>query len=141
MDPVAEARLITGEGIEGDANRGRSQRQVTVIEADSFDTIREAYPDATPGMRRANIMVRGVSLAESRGRVLKLGDVSVRLQGETRPCERMDAQCNGLTSALDPEWRGGAFGVVLDGGSLRVGDPAVLEPPESQPGQGQATPK
>ena len=31
MDPVPRARLVTGEGIEEDANRGRSRRQVTLI--------------------------------------------------------------------------------------------------------------
>ncbi|MDH3207163.1 MAG: MOSC domain-containing protein [Gemmatimonadota bacterium] len=129
MDPVARAELIVGEGIEDDANRGRSRRQVTVIEREVFDRIRTRLPDASPEMRRANIMVSGVSLAGSRGRVLRVGSVRIRIEGETRPCERMDEQCSGLTQALEAEWGGGAYGVVLDSGSVRVGDAVSLEAP------------
>jgi MOSC domain-containing protein YiiM len=129
MDAVDAADLITGEGIEGDANRGRSQRQVTIIEAEVFEQIRAALPEAEPAMRRANIMVRGISLAHGRGQVLRVGGAAIRIRGETRPCERMDEQCDGLTAALDPEWRGGVHGTVLEGGRVCVGDPASLEGP------------
>lgn len=127
MDPVAEATLVADEGIEGDANSGRSRRQVTIIEREVFERVRETLPDAEPSMRRANFMVSGIRLEGSRGRVLTLGDVRVRLDGETRPCERMDGQCPGLTAALEPGWGGGAYGVVLDDGPARVGDAVTLE--------------
>jgi MOSC domain-containing protein YiiM len=55
--------------------------------------------------------------------VLRLGGVRVRIKGETRPCERMDEALAGLRAAMDPDWRGGAFGQVLDDGVLTVGDP------------------
>ena len=54
--------------------------------------------------------------------MIRLGNVRIQLRGETRPCERMDEACDGLRNALDPEWRGGAFGVVLDDGTISVGD-------------------
>ena len=41
----------------------------------------------------------------------------------------MDEQCPGLTAALEPEWRGGAYGIVLDSGQVSVGDAVTLEPP------------
>ena len=41
--------------------------------------------------------------------------------------ERMDAQADGLTEALDPDWRGGVYGVVLDDGEIRVGDAVSIE--------------
>lgn len=126
MDPVHQATIVAGEGIQDDANRGRSQRQVTIIETEVFDRVRRALPDAEPAMRRANVMVSGMSLKDSRGRVLILGDVRIHIRGETRPCERMDEQCPGLRSALEPDWGGGAYGVVLEGGTLRVGDAVSL---------------
>jgi MOSC domain-containing protein YiiM len=129
MDPVHEASLVTEDGIDGDANRGRSQRQVTIIEAEVFDRVCDQLPDATPAMRRANIMVRGIALAESRDQVLKLGSVSIRIRGETRPCERMDEQCDGLRAALEGGWGGGVYGTVLEGGTVRIGDTASLERP------------
>jgi MOSC domain-containing protein YiiM len=130
MDGVDEADFVAGKGIFRDASFGRSRRQVTVIEKEVFDRIRRYLPEAEPRMRRANVMVSGVRLAESRHRVLRLGGVRIRLGGETTPCERMDEQCEGLRIALAPNWGGGAHGVVLDDGVVRVGDEAVLEPAE-----------
>jgi hypothetical protein len=40
----------------------------------------------------------------------------------------MDEQCEGLRAALSAEWGGGAHGVVLDDGRVRIGDAAALEP-------------
>lgn len=127
MDSVEEARFIEDEGIEDDANRGRRKRQVTVIEKEVFDRVASELPDVAPSMRRANVMVSGVGLKESRGRVLRLGAVRIHIHGETRPCERMDAQVPGLTAALSPPWNGGVYGVVLDDGAVRLGDRAALE--------------
>lgn len=128
MDPVSSATLVKDRGIVGDANQG-GRRQVTVIEREVFDRIGETLPDAGPVMRRANLMVSGVRLQDTRDRVLTVGDVRIRIGGETRPCNLMDEQCAGLTAALDEGWGGGAYGVVLDDGEVRVGDPAALQAP------------
>ncbi len=128
MDAAESVTMVTGEGVEHDANRGRSKRQVTVIEREVFDRIRADLPEVEPFMRRANVMVSGVRLQGTVGQVLALGDVRILVHGETRPCERMDAQVEGLTAALDPSWNGGVYGVVLAGGEVRVGDEARLEP-------------
>lgn len=126
MDPVQRARLVAGGGITDDANFGRSRRQVTLIEKEAFERIAERLPAADPAMRRANIMVSGLRLEGTRDRTLTLGGVRLHVRGETRPCDRMDAQCPGLTAALDPDWNGGVYAVVLDDGEIAVGDPAEL---------------
>ena len=126
MDPVRDVILVAGRGIDGDANLGRSTRQVTIIEREVFDDVRRSLSAAAPHMRRANFMVSGIHLEGSREQVLTLGGVRVLIKGETRPCERMDAQCPGLTAALEPPWRGGAYGIVLDDGPVRVGDAVSL---------------
>jgi MOSC domain-containing protein YiiM len=126
MDRVERFDLVEGKGIDSDANFGRGSRQVTVIEQEVFDRIRDALPGADPAMRRANVMVSGVRLQGTRDRILELGGVRLHIRGETRPCERMDAQCPGLTGALDPDWNGGVYAVVLDDGPLSVGDTVEL---------------
>ena len=133
MDPVERATLVADQGIEGDASFGRSKRQVTVIEKEVFDRIRAELPDVDPSMRRANILVSGVSLEETRDHVLTLGDVRIHIHGETRPCERMDEQVPGFTAALEPRWSGGAYGTVLDDGEVRVGDVASIAAPAPDP--------
>jgi MOSC domain-containing protein YiiM len=126
MAPAEHAKLVADAGIEGCANQG-GKRQVTIIEREVFDGIRQSLPDAQPIMRRANFMVSGIRLENSRGKTLTVGDVRIELHGMTRPCERMDEQCPGLTAALGPHWNGGAYGVVLDDGEVRIGDMVSLE--------------
>lgn len=124
MDPREGATLVAGRGIEGNANQG-GKRQVTVISVESFrDVERELSASIDPSWRRANMMVSGIDLRESRGRILAIGAVRLLLHGETRPCERMDEAHLALRAALSPEWRGGAYGEVLDDGAVRVGDAA-----------------
>ena len=53
-----------------------------------------------PSARRANIMVRGLELANTRKRVLLLDECRVRIFTETKPCERMDEVLLGLKAAL-----------------------------------------
>ncbi len=126
MDTSNQATLVEGKGLVGDANFGAT-RQVTVIEKEVFDRIRSELPDSAPRMRRANIMVSGIRLEDSRDQVLTLGDVKIRIRGETRPCELMDEQCSGLRDALGLHGGGGAHGSVVQGGELRLGDVATID--------------
>jgi MOSC domain-containing protein YiiM len=127
MDAHVEVTCIAGRGIADNTCRSTT-RQVTIIAREPWDTMmRELGAAVDPAARRANIMVSGVDLARSRGRVLRLGGVRVRIRGETRPCEQMDAALHGLRSAMETDWRGGAFGEMLDDGTLTVGDAVAWE--------------
>ena len=129
MDPVERATAVEQRGLVGNANQGGT-RQVTIIEKEVFDRLEETLgPTVDPAMRRANVMVSGVRLEERRGHMLHLGECVIQLVGETRPCERMDEALPGLRKALEPDWRGGAYGRVVQGGEIRVGDEVWLEAP------------
>ena len=124
MDPRREATFVAGKGIDGNTCRS-STRQVTIISREAWEAAtRDLGTAVDPSARRANVMVSGVDLAGSRGKVLRLGATRVRILGETRPCEQMDAAREGLRAALGPDWRGGVFGQVLDDGIVTVGDRA-----------------
>lgn len=128
MDPADEATLVADRGIVGNANQG-GRRQVTVIEREVWDVMMsDLSADVDPSARRANLMVSGVRLADSHEKILQIGDCRIRLMGETRPCEQMDDARPGLRRIMGHPWRGGAFGVILDNGVIRVGDPVRLEP-------------
>ncbi len=122
MDAVERVRAVPARGLEANANQG-GKRQVTLIEREVFDRLRDDLsPAVRPVQRRANLMVSGVRLAETRGRVLRVGSVRIRIHGETKPCERMDDAVAGLREALTPEWRGGVYGEVLDESEIAVGN-------------------
>jgi MOSC domain-containing protein YiiM len=122
MDEVLEATAIAGQGLEGSVGRSR-RRQITIIQRERWDALmRHLDADIAPSSRRANLMVRGVNLENTRGRTLRIGGVRLAIGGETTPCERMDEALPGLREAMRPHWGGGVFAQVLDDGILVVGD-------------------
>jgi len=129
MDPVNAAQLEASGGLRGNANRG-GKRQVTIISQERWAELMDALgADVPPSARRANLMVSGLNLENSRGRVLRVGTTRLLINGETRPCERMEAAHAGLQELMKERWGGGAFAEVLDGGEIRVGDAVAFESP------------
>jgi MOSC domain-containing protein YiiM len=130
MDPALAGVLVAGRGLAGNANQG-GRRQVVVIEEERWT---EALADLgsrlptglgvelPPSTRRANLMVSGLPLARTRGRILRIGSCRLRIWTECNPCYQMDEACPGLQQALRPEWRGGACAEILEGGAITLGD-------------------
>jgi MOSC domain-containing protein YiiM len=127
MDARQSATLVAGKGVDGSVGRS-SRRQVTLIEREVWESLmRETNSTAPPSTRRANLMVSGISLADTRKRVLRIGDTRLEIAGETKPCEQMEEAVTGLRAAMYPNWRGGAFAMVLTGGEIHVGDAVEWE--------------
>ena len=127
MDGYQWAHLVAGRGIEGNADQG-GRRQVTVLSRERWASVCQSLGEPIdPRERRANLLVSGVELADSRGRVLKVGGCRLRVLGETRPCERMDEAFQGLRAALGPDWGGGVYAEVLDDGDVTIGDEVAWE--------------
>lgn len=123
MDFVGQAVMQAGDGLVGNANQG-GRRQVTILEREIWaELMAEVNGALPPSARRANLLIRGLSLYRSAKRILRIGSCRIRILGETKPCERMEEACPGLQQAMSRAWAGGAFGEVLDDGEILVGDP------------------
>ena len=126
MKPVAAATLVANRGLLGSADQN-GRRQVTIISQERWQEVERQLGSAVdPAFRRANLMISGVDLANTRGRLLRVGPALIDIWGETRPCRLMEEQFAGLQDALRADWGGGVFGVILEGGEVRVGDPVEL---------------
>lgn len=127
MARVPDATLVEDVGMEGNADRG-GKRQLTLLDADAWErATAELGIPVDPSARRANVLLRGIDLAGRVDSVLRLGTCRIRVRGETKPCGRMDEAADGLRARLEPEWRGGVYGTVIEGGSIAVGDPAAWD--------------
>lgn len=129
MRPRSEGELVAGTGLAGSAPT-TAKRQVTVLSREAWRraAAEAGQPEADPALRRANLLVAGVDLKESAGRLLRVGAARIRIHGETKPCERMDSAAASLREALAPDWRAGAYGEVVKGGAIRPGDPVGWAP-------------
>lgn len=127
MDPQLTAALEADHGLTGNADVG-GRRQVTLLSQERWDELMtELGISLDPQARRANIILSGIDLENSRGRTLLIGRCRLRVGGETRPCELMEKAATGLQSAMRDRWGGGAFAEVLEGGQIAVGDVALWE--------------
>jgi MOSC domain-containing protein YiiM len=123
MDRVDEAQLVAGRGVAGSADQG-GWRQVTIIDEKAWrDAEAELGAEVDPSRRRANVMVRGIDLENSRGKRLLLGECVVNIRGENPPCRLM----GNIQTALKPNWRAGVFGEIVEGGTIRVGEPVSYQ--------------
>ncbi|MDH4066480.1 MAG: MOSC domain-containing protein [Acidobacteriota bacterium] len=127
MDGHDAAVLVAGRGLVGNADQG-GKRQITVLSKETWEKITAGLPEGPPPIaRRANLLVSGIELAGTRGKILRIGAHRIRVCGETRPCEQMEAAAPGLQKGLSVPFGGGVFGEALDDGEIRVGDEVRLE--------------
>lgn len=128
MMVFAAAKVSFEKGI-GDDSRGvnRNHRQVTVMTKENWDLVcAEQNRKMHWTTRRANILIEGVDLENSTGKILKIGNFALEITGELEPCSRMDEQYEGLTKLLTPNWRGGVTCRLLSEGEVKEGDHVSL---------------
>ena len=121
----AEIEVTIENGLVGDFRGKPGKRQVTVLATEAWSSACGVVGKELPWTtRRANLLVDRLSAIDESaiGNVIQIGDVRLKITGETDPCRRMDEYCPGLKEALTPNWRGGVCCRVLAGGKIAVGD-------------------
>jgi MOSC domain-containing protein YiiM len=92
MDPRAAATLVTGKGIAGNANQGGRRQVVLLTEEGWREATAELGADLDPATRRGNLLLSGVDLENTRGRLLRIGPVLLRIWTECTPCYQMETR-------------------------------------------------
>ncbi len=130
-----EVRAVAGRGLEGDryfegtgtwSKKTGPHRQVTLIEAEAVEAVRRDQGlDLAPGRIRRNIVTEGVALNHLVEREFTVGEARFRGIKLCEPCghlERLTAP--GVEEAF--LHRGGLNAEILEGGTIRVGDPVGI---------------
>jgi len=126
--PVDSARAVAGMGLMGDRYFGQkpgryaADRQVTLIEAEAVEAVRDGGVPFTAADARRNLVTRGVRLNELVGRTFRVGGVTLRGVELCHPCGHL-AKLTYRGVTRDLKMRGGLRAEVLASGEIRVGDP------------------
>ena len=146
-------RLIAGEGVEGDAHRGRTVkhrsrvarnpeqpnwRQVHLIHAELFAELAGRGFTISPGLMGENVTTTDIDLLNLPiGARLRLGDHAVvELTGLRNPCLQLEEIQTGLLeacverSAVGLIRKAGVMAIVIAGGDVRPGDIIQVEMPD-----------
>jgi MOSC domain-containing protein YiiM len=153
-EPVLEARLLAGLGVEGDTHCGTTVRhrydrrrdpdrpnlrQVHLIGTELLDELAQQGHAVRPGELGENLTTTGVDLLGlPAGTVLRVGDeAAVRLTGLRTPCSLIDSlqpglmrRMWGLDDAGRRTRRAGVMAVVVEPGPVRPGDPLSVVLPD-----------
>ncbi len=124
MQVIDSAKVTIANGILGDFRGTQQQRQITILSESAWRKVcAEIDADLPWTTRRANLLVDEAEFNTSYvGKTVRIGDVELMVTRETHPCSNMDAQHQGLTAALIPDWRGGICCNVIKPGEIKIGD-------------------
>ena len=127
--PVEAIEVEAGAGIVGDRYHGTRHRHVSV---QSATALAEAAADlgapVEAGSTRRNVTLSHGEVPTEPGARLRVGPVLLEVVRVAAPCAVMDVSVGpGARTAL--RRRGGSICRVLEGGSVHLGDAAVLPLP------------
>lgn len=118
---INSTNLIAEFGLENDAHGGKWHRQVSFLAQESIETMRAKGLDVVAGNFAENITTEGLDLTSLKvGTHLTIGQSKIVISQLGKICHTRCAIYHQAGDCVMP--REGIFGVVLEGGSIRVGD-------------------
>jgi MOSC domain-containing protein YiiM len=133
MVALLQVEAIEGAGLEGDRYATQvgfysprptdpGAREVTLIEAEALDALREQHGiELTTTEHRRNLTTRGIRLRELLGQQFRIGEVLLEGIKDCPPCEHLQGLV-GKPVLVPLVNTGGIRARVVKGGTLRVGD-------------------
>jgi molybdopterin adenylyltransferase len=118
---IAASNLIADFGLEKDAHGGTWHRQVSFLAQESINTMRAKGLDVVAGNFAENITTEGFDLTALQvGRHMHIGDAELVISQLGKICHTRCAIYHQAGDCVMP--REGIFAVILQGGTIRVGD-------------------
>jgi MOSC domain-containing protein YiiM len=149
-----ELILVKGYGVKGDAHFGKkvkhrsrvkknpnnpNLRQIHLMHAELFEELTQNGFDIKYGQMGENITTQGIDILHlPQNAILHIGNqAKVQITGFRNPCAQLDGLQKGLMKALlttDKDGnlfrKSGVFGIVLEGGLIKVDDIIKVELPQ-----------
>lgn len=129
MRAVDHVEVEAGRGIVGDRYHGTRHRHVTVQSQDDLDTASGIHgAEVRAELTRRNVTISDGPVPRDPGARLRIGEVLLEVVRVAAPCKLLDDTIGpGAQEAL--RRRAGSVCRVLEGGTVRVGDPVDLAVP------------
>ncbi|MDO4473664.1 MAG: molybdopterin-binding protein [Eubacteriales bacterium] len=130
---IAEADIVKGWGIEGDAHGGKWHRQVSLLSFEKIEDFRAKGADVKFGAFGENLIMEGFDLRRLPvGTRFRIGDVILELTQIGKECHSHCEIYKKMGDCIMP--REGVFTEVIAGGHIRVGDLVqIIEPEKNRP--------
>jgi MOSC domain-containing protein YiiM len=118
---IDSTNLIADFGLENDAHAGKWHRQVSFLAQESIDTMRAKGLDVVAGNFAENITTEGFDLTSLKvGTHLMIGKAELVISQLGKICHTRCAIYHQAGDCVMP--REGIFGVILEGGRIKVGE-------------------
>jgi len=142
MQPLPAVQALENQGLAGDRYlKGRGtyskkpgvDRQITLIEAEALRYLEaERGTRLAPEESRRNLVTEGIALNPLVGQTFRVGEVTLQGVRLCEPCGYL-AELTGKDVFEPMKGRGGLRARIVEGGTIRVGDPIATAEAQAQP--------
>ncbi|MEM7139896.1 MAG: MOSC domain-containing protein [Actinomycetota bacterium] len=129
MRSVEDAEIETQAGLVGDRYHGSRHRQLSVQSLTELADAGEAFgAPIDPLLTRRNVTISHGAVPRTPGHRWRVGNVVVEVVRDAAPCKMLDMEIgDGARTAM--RRRAGVICRVIEGATLRIGDPVDLGEP------------
>ena len=123
-----EVKAVAGRGLEGDRyfnsdGWDEAKKEMTLVEMEAIEGANREYElDLEPEDMRRQVVTRGIALNHLVGKEFTIGEVRCKGIKIANPCAPLQ-RLTGKKVLKTMMHRGGLRAQILEGGTIRVGDP------------------